>query len=293
MGHTSSFRTWAILGVGIAVVVGLGLLLMFLGREPGKPNPVTSPTLPASSEVPIVASVDGRPIQHADWMEAVLLDHVMSGLSGKPAPSPEETLQRLINEDLILNSFPPEKEPTAGQIEARIAALEQAWGVDDTAVVTALEKAQLTRAAFERAVGRLLTVEAGLEALESQGHDATDWLEEQRAGVEIVVNDELEAVPVPHIPIAPSPPARPEKSPVSTPAAETTGLSPVPTPASETAGLSSIPTPAPETPSPTPAPVTPEIAPDFTLERVGGDTLTISEQLTQGPVVLVFFHRHG
>jgi peroxiredoxin len=37
----------------------------------------------------------------------------------------------------------------------------------------------------------------------------------------------------------------------------------------------------------------PEVAPDFTLERSGGGSLTLSEQLAQGPVVLVFFQRGG
>jgi len=293
MSQRFSPRIWAILGIGIAVVTSLGLLLVFLGREPGEPDPMITPATRPSLEGPSITTIDGRPIQHADWMEAVLLDHVMSGLSGKPAPSPEGTLHRLINEELILNSFPPEEEPTGDQIEARITALEQAWGVDDATVVTALEGARLTRVAFERAVGRLLTVEAGLEALESQGYDTTEWLEEQRASADIVIDEELTDVPVPYAPIVQPPIASPAKSPIPTPVAETAGLSPVLTPVPETADLSPIPTPVPETPSPAPTPVTPKIAPDFTLEQVGGGTLTLSEQLDQGPVVLAFFHRYG
>jgi hypothetical protein len=273
-------RVWAVLGVGIAVVAGLGLLLAFLGREPGEPNPMITPAVPTHSDDPVVASVDDRPIQHSFWMEAVLLDQVMSGLSGQPAPTPDETLQRLINEELVLNGSPPEQEPTAERIEARITALEQAWGVDDDAVVTALERVGLTRAAFERAVGRLLAVQAGMEALESQGHDTTAWLEEQRAHAEIVIHEEFKNVPVPSIPVAQSPIETPPTSPLPAPTTE----SPVPSPA---------PVPATETLSPTPALAIPEIAPDFTLERSGGGSLTLSEQLAQGPVVLVFFQRGG
>ena len=280
MSQRVSPRVWAVLGVGIAVVAGLGLLLAFLGREPGEPSPMITPAVPTHSDDLVVTSVDDRPIQHSFWMEAVLLDQVMSGLSGQPAPTPDETLQRLINEELVLNGSPPEQEPTAEQIEARITALEQAWGVDDDAVVTALERVGLTRAAFERAVGRLLAVQAGMEALESQGHDATAWLEEQRARTEIVIHEEFKDVPVPSIPVAQSPIETPPTSPLPAPTTE----SPVPSPAL---------VPATETPYPTPALAIPEIAPDFTLERSGGGSLTLSEQLAQGPVVLVFFQRGG
>lgn len=282
MNHRISPRVWALLGVGIAVVIGIGLLLAFLGREPGEPSPMITPAARPASDGPVVASVDGRPIQQSFWMEAVLLDQVMSGMAGQSAPSPDETLHRLINEDLVLKSFPPEQEPAAGQIKARITALEQAWSVDDDAVMTALEQVGLNRAAFERAIGRLLTVEAGMDALASQGDDPADWLEEQRASADIVINEEFLDVAVPHVPIAQAPTATPEPSPL-----------PTPTPTAAPSALSPLPVPATEIPSPDPVVAIPEIAPDFTLEQSGGGTLTLSEQLAQGPVVLVFFQRGG
>jgi cytochrome oxidase Cu insertion factor (SCO1/SenC/PrrC family) len=48
------------------------------------------------------------------------------------------------------------------------------------------------------------------------------------------------------------------------------------------------PTAVPSSPPPT---LASEAAPDFTLERSDGSTFTLSEQLAQGPVVLVFFQR--
>jgi cytochrome oxidase Cu insertion factor (SCO1/SenC/PrrC family) len=36
-----------------------------------------------------------------------------------------------------------------------------------------------------------------------------------------------------------------------------------------------------------------KVAPGFTLEQADGDAFTLSEQLAQGPVVLVFFQRCG
>ncbi len=271
-------RLWAVLGLGVAVLAGLGLLLAFLGREPSAPAPTITPTTPTPSEGPVVASVDGRPIRYSFWMETILLDQVMSGLAGQPAPTPDETLQRLINEELALQAFPPEQEPTVDQVEARIAALEQTWGVDDAAVVTALVEAGLDRAAFERATRRLLAVQASLEALQSRGHDTKSWLEEQRASAEIVLNEEFENVTAPVLPSAQSPIATLVTSPLSVPTIESPIASPTPAPAPET---------------PTPALALPEVAPDFTLERAGGGTLTLAEQLAQGPVVLVFFQRCG
>ena len=51
--------------------------------------------------------------------------------------------------------------------------------------------------------------------------------------------------------------------------------------------------PAPPTSTPRPTPVVPDIASDFRLDRSGGGTLTLSEQLAQGPAVLVFFRSGG
>jgi hypothetical protein len=283
MGQAVSPRIWTILGVGVAVVAALGLLLVILGRGPGEPAAITPTTPTPTADDPIIASIafdqDLRTIRHSFWQETVLLDQVMNGLAGQRAPAADETLQRLINEELVLHTFPPEQEPTTAQIEARITTLEQAWAVDTAAVTTALERVGLSRAAFERAVARLLAVQAGLETLQSQGYDTTTWLEEQRTRADIVLNQELGSIALPAIPVAQSPIATPSTSPLPAP----TTVSPLPSP---------TPAPATEMP-PTPVLAIPEVAPDFTLERAGGGGLTLSEQLAQGPVVLVFFQRCG
>jgi len=280
MSQRTSSRLWAILSIGIAVIAGMGLLLALLGRETNAPAPTITPINPTPSNDPVVASVDGHSIRYSFWMEAVLLDQVISGLAGQPASTPDETLQRLINEKLVLQSSPPEQGPTAHQIEERIAALEQTWGIDDAIVMTALVEAGLDRAAFERAVGQLLAVQAGLEALQSQGHDTEAWLKEQRASAEIVLNEEFVNVAAPAISTAQSPIA-------------TLATSPLPVPTIDSPVALPTPVSAIETLAPTPALVLPEIAPDFTLERAGGSTLALAEQLAQGPVVLVFFQRCG
>lgn len=277
MNQANSFRVWAILGAVIAVVAGLGLLLAFVGRGPGPPAPAITPAPITPTDDPVVARVDGRAIQHSFWMEAVLLDQVMSGLAGQQAPTSGETLQRLINEELVLAAFPPEQEPMAGQTEAQITALEQAWGVEDAVVVAALAEVGLTRAELERAVARLLQVQASLEILQSQGVDSMTWLEEQRASAEIEI---FEDVARSIIPTFQSPLAMSVASPMPTP---TEGM-PEPSPTA---------VPPTETPQPTPELALPEVAPDFTLPRAGGGALTLTEQLAQGPVVLVFFQKGG
>lgn len=275
MNQNTSPRLWAAFGVGIVAVVGLGLLLLFLSRGPGAPIPMATS---APDENPVIASVNDHLIRHSSWLKAALLDQVLSGLAGQPAPTSDETLQRLINEQLVLEAFPPDPAPTTAQVEAQITALKNAWRVNDDAVVTALENAGLIRADLERAIGRLLAVQAGLEVLQSQGYETETWLEEQRAGAEIVIDQAYEGTVLPYTPIAQ---ARPQsQSPLVTPS-----TSPIPTP---------VPPAAPSPlPSPSPALALFETAPDFTLERAGGGEFTLTEQLAQGPVVLVFFQKCG
>ena len=72
-------------------------------------------------------------------------------------------------------------------------------------------------------------------------------------------------------------------------ATEPTATAIPPTPAA-TSTATRVPTP---TPNPTAVPDSPEAAPDFTLRGAKGIQLTLSEQLAEGPVVLVFFTSGG
>jgi hypothetical protein len=192
-----------------------------------------------------VALVEGQPIGRNFWAEAVLVDWAMSRLAGVPVPAPEETLERLINEVLVLRAAPSQPTPGRDEVEARIAALEQTWGVTDEQVTAALGEVGLGRDSLERSVARLLIVQRAQVALEAQGTPISEWLAQERARARVVIYREQMRVSF------------------------------------------RFPTPA----------VTPTSefvrAPDFTLDRAGGGTLTLSDLLARGPVVLVFFQRCG
>ncbi len=277
MNRTITSRLWAIIGVGVAVIVGVGALLMFLGRGPGELPPAPPPVTLTQADGPIAASINGSVISQSSWGEAVLLDQVLSGLAGQSAPTPEETLWRLIDQELVLQST-SEQEPTAEQVEAQITALQQTWGVDESAVTAALERVGLKRAVFEQAVGRLLKVQAGLATLTNQGYDTAAWLEEHRGGADIQIFEGAAALPI-----------STAQSPIPTMSV------PSPPPTLAAAKAAATPTSAPATAPPIPtSPLADlEFAPDFTLERAGGGALTLTEQLSEGPVVLVFFQRCG
>lgn len=225
----------------LVVVIGL------LGREPATLSPPPAPPTPTATDPP-VAVVDGQPIGLNFWAEAVLLDRAMSQLAGVPAPAPQDTLDRLINEVLVLRAA-PQPTPTQAEVEAQIAALETAWGVTDEQVVATLGRVGLERPSLERAVALLMMVQQAQTVLESQGTSIQEWLSRERGRARIVTYPERMRVSF----VVPSP----EPSPVATPTPE---------------GIA---------------------APDFTLERAGGGTLTLSERIARGPVVLVFFQRCG
>jgi hypothetical protein len=141
--------------------------------------------------------------------------------------------------------------------------------------VTALQNAGLTRNTFVQAIGRVLAIQQGLQAMQSQGHDTASWLQEQQASATIVIDEN------PRPPVLPDAPVVQSQSPLATPSASEVQVeSPTPTPGTVA-----------ETSPPNPWGL--KTAPDFTLPRVNGDQLTLSEQLTHGPVVLVFFQRCG
>ena len=285
-------RIGVLLGVVILVVGGVTILLLALRSRPADSPALTAAPLPeptpSASAAPVAASVNGVSISYAAWEEAVRIDQVMSGIASQPAPTAADTLQRLINEELLLQLAPPQDALDTGEIERHIAALEGVWGVEDAAVNEALERVGLSRAVFERTVGRLLSVQSALESLAEQGYDQEQWLEEQRAVAAIEVSAGLAA---PSISAAPMTTAAPRATAASV-------VADTPLPATPTLAPSSTPSPSPSVAAEVSTPLTVTsatplagVAPDFTLIGAHGIQVTLSEQLARGPVVLVFFQR--
>lgn len=189
-GKNGERRRWIevlLAGGGAALFLLLVVILLSQGGIAPAPPPTPIPTSPTD---PPVAMVNGQPIGINLWAEAVLIDQVMSGLAGLPPPSPEETLEQLINQVLVLQAVPSVEPPSDQDVEAYIATLEAGWGVGDEQVVQALEAAGLDRVAWKRAVMRLLMVQRGQEALVAEGVSIDEWLARERERAEIVVDRE-------------------------------------------------------------------------------------------------------
>ena len=211
LSEAGQSRVWTIGGaIGIAAI-GMFLLLRGLAPPAQEPQVVDqvptaglSPTLTAQAtppyvpdDDPVVAVVDDHEILYTTWLDAILIDQVLSGLAGQPAPAPEETLERLIDETLVLRSAPGGDLPTATEVEESIVQLESTWGVTDEAVTEALEHAGLSRAKFERSVVRILSVQARLDVLRSKGEDVATWLADQRSSARILIADDLSTLTPP------------------------------------------------------------------------------------------------
>ena len=261
MERKGAGRIVAVMAAAGCALLLLAAVMISTGREIGQPSDTAelpTPTVPPSETV---ATVNGEPINHSDWLKAVLVDQVLSGLAGVVPPTPEDTLDRLINERLVINAVEPD-EPSAQQIEATITEMVDSWNVDDGQVTLALEQVGLGWESFENAVARVLVIQQGQEILLSRGHTPEHWLAGERAGAAITIfHDRLTindlASETPEIPSE----VNPETVPIpETPTEEATGIT---------------------------------LAPDFTLRQVGAGDFTLSQQLSQGTVVLVFFQKCG
>jgi hypothetical protein len=289
MGEKRSSRWIALGAAGGGALLILIVSAFFLGRDVAPASsPLATPPVSALSGLP-VAVVDGKEIGYDVWREAVLVDRVMSRLAGMEPPTLRQTLDRLVNQLIVLRATQPVSPIIEGEVEGYLTALKAGWGVDDVVISAALAEAGLDRAALVRAVAQSLEVERRQDALRDSGNSMPAWLSQQRAASDIAIYEERMTID--------------GLGDLDRSLAALVGLasSQTPTPPSF---LSGLPTPVSVLPTPSfipptaPAlanwpPVLPENAPDFTLRRVIGVELTLSDQLAEGPVVLVFFQKCG
>lgn len=261
--------------LGIALVAVLLLIKGFSAPLP-TPAPPTPTTDPAGQ---VVARVGDQRLTFADWAVTYTLDAIMSRLSGQPMPVPRETLDRWVNDALILSAA-----ETAGvgvsqaDVEARMAQLEAAWDMSSDRVSAELAAYGFSLQDWARALTRLLTVERYLNEViwadvSVEGRDAAlgEWLQSRRARVAVEVDTQnLE-------PVLPTP------GPVLT-------ATPSPSPTF---------TATPVVKSPEPAmtvsisPLVGQLAPDFSTTDARGDAITLSDYRGHKKVVLVFFRTSG
>lgn len=190
-----------LLGLLIALLlVGIfafGMALLLNQTETRAPRPTPMP-----NDRPL-ARVDEQFIGVNFWAEQYLLDQVMSRIAGQPMPAPRETLERLINEMLLLQAYPPAEQPTPEEAEAQLAALLAAWDVDELTLLIHFERAGLTRADVIRSLQRLLLVGRAQMLLLAETADPVAWVNTARAATIIYIDESLFAALTP--PIAPTP----------------------------------------------------------------------------------------
>ena len=267
------------IGLGATLLVGAGLLMVMAFLRPGltapepeASEPTAQPTTavpasptpePSPTASPVVAKVNEYTITRTYLERATALNQVLSEFAGQDPLGQMETLQRLIKQQLVLQGAPPENHPSEADVEDYIGRMQEAWSIEEETMVSELEAVGVERAFLEETIERLLSVQTATEQLREQGHDINTWLTEQEKDADIRVLRELSEVPSEEAEVEPTPLA-------SEGSAD-----------------------APPTATPAPQPEVPSEAPDFTLEQAGGGSLTLSEQLKEGPVVLVFFQRCG
>jgi thiol-disulfide isomerase/thioredoxin len=201
--------------------------------------------------------VDEEPVLFEQWQRAVALDHAMSGLAGQTPPSPEETLNRLINQRLVLRAAENAGLPKASnaQAEAWLQGFLMSLNQDEAALEQSLVRVGLTRADLVGdLVPHLLDVQRALETLPPDG-DREAWVAGLAGEAKVVL---LESVPVAEL-----------VEPLSPTADENLLASPPPGQARPGARVG-------------------EPAPDFNLKTTDGATVQLSDLRGQ-PVVLNFW----
>jgi peroxiredoxin len=259
---------------GIVLVAALLFTLPRLNAPPATPTllvpvyfaPTATPTPDPTETGPIAATVNDDPISLAEWNQAAALDRAMNTLAQQPPTNAEATLDRLINERLVLKAAQAQQPPltaSEAQAETRLASLEKTWNIDNAKLDSALTSTGITRAQFVAEIQRLLIIETYLKQVAAT-QDVSQWLATQRSQAHISLYVDLAATVA--------------EAPSSSPTALAQAEAPAPTATA----------PAPTVAAPASGPVgvnEGELAPDFTLNTPDGKAVRLSE-LRGRPVVV-------
>ncbi len=174
--------------VAVLLLVGLFFAALFYFTERETPADVT-PLVPDVPDEEILATVEGETISVNRWLAYYALDIAMSRLAGQAVPEPRETLDRLINEQLLLQAYPIEEPPSDEAVAARVRIMEDLWDVEPVTLTASLESVGLTRRYFTETLRHLLSVEEAQTRL-AQEQDPEAWIAETRAEADVEIDEE-------------------------------------------------------------------------------------------------------
>ncbi|MFC1465797.1 MAG: redoxin domain-containing protein [Candidatus Brachytrichaceae bacterium NZ_4S206] len=259
--------------------MAIALLLTSCTTPASLPQPASStPFGIHPSPSTIVAEVDGEAIYREEWQRALALDRAMSALAGRSLPTPEESLQRLINERLTLReAHMASFTATPDQAAARLQTLLRRWNKDELALDAALAEHDLSRADVLDAIRRLLIVESYFAHLGSEA-EVQRWMAERRQRARVGLYVSFSVPPTPSV-LTAALPKLPATPLVLAPQVEPTVSTPSLQPVYERAPDSTI------VPSSTPPPENPAL--DFTLPDLDGRPTTLSQ--FRGRIVVLNF----
>jgi parvulin-like peptidyl-prolyl isomerase len=186
-----SYRRVLWLGVVFAGSLGLLAILFLLFAQP--PQAIAPSPLPPTPTPQVLITVNNDRIYLEEWRQAVALDQALSALLAQPTPSPQDTLDRLVNEHLVLDAATEAGIPKADarQAEDWIKDFIRDHNLSEDALTQALDRAGLTRQQFlQEIVPRLLHVQRALEQLPVSG-DPETWITELRRNANIEMHERL------------------------------------------------------------------------------------------------------